>query len=115
MSSSRSTEPSPKGASINKKRLEKVTPTKLDNRSLTEEEKKEYSNILQIQKSLELELATLKKNSELQDSMKEIMTLLHEYNDIKDATQVVLGALATMRGVTVTSLHEEFNLPLKDE
>jgi len=47
--------------------------------------------------------------------MKEIMELLHDYNNIKDATQMVLGALATMRGVTVASLHEEFELPLKDE
>lgn len=94
---------------------QKESPSKKDNQALTEEERKEYADFLETKISLEAELSALKANSEQQDSMKEIMDLLHEYNDIKDATQVVLGALANMRGVTVASLHEEFELPLKDE
>lgn len=93
----------------------KSTPLKKDDKLLTEEEKLEYANFLEIKEKLESEIKSLKKNSDAQSSMKEIMDLLHEYNNIKDATQVVLGALATMRGVTVASLHEEFDLPLKDE
>lgn len=65
------------------------------------------------EKALEFEIASVK--SESHSSMKEIMDLLHEYNDIKDATQVVLGAIAGMRGVTIASLHEEFDLPMIDE
>ncbi|KAH8262403.1 hypothetical protein KR026_003092 [Drosophila bipectinata] len=42
---------------------------------------------------------------------KETIQLLHEYNDLKDATQIVLGALATMKGVPVRSLHASYNLP----
>lgn len=40
-----------------------------------------------------------------------IMQALHEYNDIKDITQMVLGQLAHLYGVTVTELHRKFNLP----
>ncbi|XP_055607981.1 DNA repair protein SWI5 homolog [Uranotaenia lowii] len=41
-----------------------------------------------------------------------MMDLLHKYNDIKDATQKVLGALAVLEGVTVKEMHEKYNLPL---
>lgn len=41
----------------------------------------------------------------------EIMDLLHQYNDIKDAAQIIIGALANLDGVTLKSLHEKFELP----
>lgn len=42
----------------------------------------------------------------------EIMDLLHKYNDIKDATQIIVGALATLEQVTIKEIHERLNLPL---
>ncbi|KAH8259101.1 hypothetical protein KR026_006383 [Drosophila bipectinata] len=45
---------------------------------------------------------------------KETIQLLHEYNDLKDATQIVLGALATMKGVPVRSLYASYNLPIDE-
>lgn len=45
---------------------------------------------------------------------RETMDLMHKYNEIKDATQVVLGAIANIEGVTVKELHYQFQLPLKD-
>lgn len=39
-----------------------------------------------------------------------VMKALHEYNDIKDATQVVLGQLATFHNVTVLKMHEKYDL-----
>lgn len=113
MSKSRGTKRSSEEMSKDEGTSPKETPSK--DKALSEEERQEYANFLELKESLESELCTLKSNSELQGSMKEIMELLHEYNDIKDAAQVVLGALATMRGVTVASLHKEFDLPLKDE
>ncbi|KAL1514162.1 hypothetical protein ABEB36_003467 [Hypothenemus hampei] len=38
------------------------------------------------------------------------MQALHEYNDIKDTTQMVLGRLAQAQGCTVTELHKKYNL-----
>ncbi|XP_039618696.1 DNA repair protein SWI5 homolog isoform X2 [Polypterus senegalus] len=39
---------------------------------------------------------------------------LHEYNDIKDIGQMLLGKLATIRGVTTKDLYVEFHLDLED-
>lgn len=41
----------------------------------------------------------------------DIMELTHKYNEIKDATQTVIGALAHIKGVTFKSLHEELKVP----
>ncbi|XP_051787737.1 DNA repair protein SWI5 homolog isoform X2 [Erpetoichthys calabaricus] len=39
---------------------------------------------------------------------------LHEYNDIKDIGQMLLGKLATIRGATTKDLYVEFHLDLED-
>lgn len=36
--------------------------------------------------------------------------LLHQYNDIKDATQIVLNHLANIQNTTVTEIHKKFDL-----
>lgn len=38
------------------------------------------------------------------------MSALHKYNDIKDATQDVLGRLAVIEGVTVAEIHRKYKL-----
>lgn len=40
----------------------------------------------------------------------EIMKALHKYNEIKDATQKVLGRLAVIEGVTVAEIHRKYDL-----
>ncbi|KAH8410800.1 hypothetical protein KR222_010460 [Zaprionus bogoriensis] len=39
------------------------------------------------------------------------MRLLHEYNNLKDATQTVLAALAQAKGLPLRALHSTYNLP----
>lgn len=60
-----------------------------------------------IEKTLDIELETLKKRKREKD---EIMIALHQYNDIKDVTQQVLGRLAIVEGVTVAEIHRKYNL-----
>lgn len=60
-----------------------------------------------IEKTLDIELETLKKRKREKD---EIMVALHKYNDIKDVTQHVLGRLAIVEGVTVAEIHQKYDL-----
>ncbi|XP_034106535.1 DNA repair protein SWI5 homolog [Drosophila albomicans] len=39
------------------------------------------------------------------------MQLLHQYNDLKDATEIVLGALAQAKGLPVKEMYKIYNLP----
>lgn len=83
---------------------------------LTKEEQQEYDKYLELEKELDLELKKLKNDlNNSENSPTEIMELLHDYNDIKDAAQVVLGALARMKEVTIASLHKQYDLPMEDE
>ncbi|XP_031574367.1 DNA repair protein SWI5 homolog [Actinia tenebrosa] len=75
-----------------------------------EEEKKSIKEKI---KSIEEEIAELQKEydvSELQDHIDK----LHEYNDIKDAGQLILGRLAEIKGKTTKQMYEEFGLDIND-
>lgn len=64
-----------------------------------------------LEKSLDLEIEKMKEKKKEKD---EIMKALHRYNDIKDATQIVLGRLANLEGVTVAEMHRKYNLRESD-
>lgn len=82
---------------------------------LTELDEKHSSGIKELKKRLETlqehidDCGAMKSDDE---QKKEIMGLLHKFNDIKDATQVVLGTLANIEGVTIKDMHLRYNLPL---
>ena len=82
---------------------------------LNEAEKKEYEEHLRIEKELDAEIQKMKADLAAGPSEEETMELLHDYNNIKDATQHVLGAMADMQRVTVASLHKAYNLPLSED
>jgi len=67
----------------------------------------EDQDLNNLEKSLDVELNMLKKKKQEKD---EIMKALHQYNDIKDATQLVLGRLAIVEGVTVAEIHRKYDL-----
>lgn len=47
-----------------------------------------------------------------EDAMKKkTINQLHIYNDIKDAAQTVIGAVANIRGDTIKNIHKELDLP----
>ncbi|XP_043290052.1 DNA repair protein SWI5 homolog [Venturia canescens] len=95
------------------------TPDEPNNQETTEEsfsadKKAKYQELCNIEKELDAEIEKMKAQLEAGPSMKETMNLLHEYNEIKDAAQKVLGAIANMQGVTIASLHKEYNLPIDE-
>ncbi|KAI5706167.1 hypothetical protein M8J75_005490 [Diaphorina citri] len=64
-------------------------------------------DLLEKEKLIDEELAHLEQAVKIRDV---VMSKLHEYNDIKDATQIVIGTLANLQQVTVRKLHEDFGL-----
>ena len=76
---------------------------------------------------LELERETLQKqlneykeklsltSEEATIELKEHMAQIHQYNEIKDLGQRLLGILAEKTGVTVKSLYDDLDLPLTED
>jgi len=63
------------------------------------------------------EIAELEKELNGKDphvAMKEHIDLLHEYNELKDATQGMIGKMANMKDTTITQLHDDYGLTLGD-
>lgn len=63
---------------------------------------------------LDREIAELQSESLSVEELDHQIDLLHRYNDIKDAAQIVMGRLAELENVTVKSLHEKYGAPLRD-
>ncbi|KAJ5540568.1 hypothetical protein N7494_005644 [Penicillium frequentans] len=72
---------------------------------------------------LEFELSQLEKEvaenkAELRNDPTETVQrhvrLLHEYNDIKDAAQGLMGLIADAKGVRVAKIHKEYGVDEKD-
>lgn len=72
-------------------------------------ERKKYQELKEKLHNLEKTTSTFNSNN---NQKKEVMQLMHQYNDIKDATQVVLGKLSNLEGVTLKEMHLKYNLPL---
>jgi len=48
------------------------------------------------------------------ETVKTHIKLLHDYNDIKDVGQALIGMIADNRGVRIGELYKEFGVDLKD-
>ncbi|XP_012689594.1 DNA repair protein SWI5 homolog [Clupea harengus] len=63
---------------------------------------------------LDSEIALLRNEGMEIQELDQHIDLLHEYNDMKDIGQTLLGQLATLRGVTTRDLYGLFDLELDD-
>ncbi|XP_069800054.1 DNA repair protein SWI5 homolog, partial [Dendropsophus ebraccatus] len=64
--------------------------------------------------SLDEEIEKLEAEGFSVEELDEHISLLHEYNELKDTGQMLLGRLAVLRGVTTKDLYAEFGLDLED-
>ncbi|TFK24254.1 hypothetical protein FA15DRAFT_592734 [Coprinopsis marcescibilis] len=64
--------------------------------------------------SLETEIEVLEKElgegRDAQAIVKRHIGLLHKYNEAKDATQILIGRLASLKETTVRQIHEDYDL-----
>ncbi|XP_071760790.1 DNA repair protein SWI5 homolog isoform X2 [Centroberyx gerrardi] len=63
---------------------------------------------------LDTEIALLETEGYRVEELEQHIDLLHEYNDIKDIGQTLLGRLAALRGTTTRDLYGHFGLELDD-
>ncbi|XP_066896255.1 DNA repair protein SWI5 homolog [Kogia breviceps] len=63
---------------------------------------------------LDKEISQLISEGYSVDELEDHISQLHEYNDIKDVGQMLLGKLAMIRGVTTKELYPEFDLNMND-
>ncbi|KAF7216957.1 DNA repair protein SWI5 homolog isoform X1 [Nothobranchius furzeri] len=70
---------------------------------------------LQLKKEqLDLEIAQLEAEGYRVEELEHHIDKLHEYNDIKDIGQSLLGRIAALRGTTTRDLYSHFGLELDD-
>lgn len=72
------------------------------------------TQINDIYKELQQKLEHINVPAAPEERKQEIMNLLHEFNDVKDAAQIVIGNLANMQGKTIKEMHLSYNLPLNE-
>ncbi|XP_047909452.2 DNA repair protein SWI5 homolog, partial [Anser cygnoides] len=76
--------------------------------------RREIEELRQKELALDQEIAQLLSEGYSLEELEKHIALLHEYNDIKDAGQMLLGKLAVIRGVTTKQLYPEYDLELSD-
>ncbi|XP_018419539.1 PREDICTED: DNA repair protein SWI5 homolog [Nanorana parkeri] len=75
---------------------------------------KANSELKEKEASLDKEIAELEAQGYSLEELDKHISLLHEYNELKDIGQTLLGHLAVFRGVTTKELYSEFGMDLED-
>ncbi|XP_056396184.1 DNA repair protein SWI5 homolog [Hyla sarda] len=75
---------------------------------------RDISDLKTKEASLDKEIERLEAEGVCTEELDEHISLLHEYNELKDTGQMLLGRLAVLRGVTTKDLYAEFGLDLED-
>ncbi|KAG8554859.1 hypothetical protein GDO81_003925 [Engystomops pustulosus] len=75
---------------------------------------REISELKLKEAALDMEIEQLGGEGYCIEELEQHISLLHEYNELKDTGQMLLGRLAVLRGVTTKDLYAEFGLDLED-
>ncbi|XP_072310013.1 DNA repair protein SWI5 homolog [Eucyclogobius newberryi] len=74
----------------------------------------EVSELQRRREQLDSEIALLEAEGFDVEELERHIDKLHEYNDIKDIGQSLLGRIAALRGTTTRDLYSHFGLDLED-
>ncbi|XP_050011366.1 DNA repair protein SWI5 homolog isoform X2 [Alexandromys fortis] len=88
--------------------------TELPDDSSEESLKADIQKLKEKQDMLDKEISQLVKEGYCVIELEDHIALLHEYSDIKDVAQMLLGKLALTRSVTTKELYPDFDLELSD-
>ncbi|KAF7279450.1 hypothetical protein GWI33_007215 [Rhynchophorus ferrugineus] len=104
----------------NKSSKRRTPNTKQSNKKNKSKENLNFSELKLLYQSLKKRSAELDKeiaqieSEGISVNLKPEMQALHDYNDIKDVTQVVLGYLADTEHTPISELYQRYNLPRED-
>ncbi|XP_051268640.1 DNA repair protein SWI5 homolog [Dicentrarchus labrax] len=74
----------------------------------------EVAELERRREQLDTEIAQLEAEGYSVEELEHHIDMLHEYNDIKDIGQSLLGRIAALRGTTTRDLYSHFGLELDD-
>ncbi|ORX43654.1 hypothetical protein BCR36DRAFT_586587 [Piromyces finnis] len=86
----------------------------LDKQEIEKEKKLVNSEIEELKIKLSKLQSSDKNYEEYKPEYEEYINLLHEYNEIKDAGQILMGRLAELEGTTTKSIYSEYHMDLED-
>ncbi|KAF8163609.1 DNA repair protein [Crassisporium funariophilum] len=75
--------------------------------------KKQAERAVALQLEIDRLQQQLGENEDAEKIVKKHISLLHKYNEAKDATQILIGRLAALKQTTIRQIHDDYEL--KDE
>ncbi|KAF9444037.1 hypothetical protein P691DRAFT_763757 [Macrolepiota fuliginosa MF-IS2] len=75
---------------------------------------KTQAHIATLQEEIQALQETLGANENAEAIVKTHIKLLHRYNEAKDATQILIGRLASLHNKTIRQIHEDYDLKDSD-
>lgn len=103
---------STKDQSIKKSKGKKIKRTNTKENFTYQELEARYEKLYKENSELDKKIAGFEAKGVSTDLQPQ-MQALHEYNEMKDLTQMVLGYLADAEQITVGDLHRRYSLPLE--
>ncbi|KAK7505036.1 hypothetical protein BaRGS_00003606 [Batillaria attramentaria] len=75
---------------------------------------REVEDLQEQLEQVEQQIQQLKKEGLDESELEEHIAKLHEYNEIKDTAQMILGHIATLQGVRTRDVYPKYGLELDD-
>ncbi|KAJ7045095.1 DNA repair protein [Mycena alexandri] len=72
--------------------------------------KKQEARVAALQAEVESLEKELGEHEDAEAIVKKHIKLLHRYNEAKDATQILIGRLATLKETTIRQIHDDLDL-----